>query len=38
MAYDVQPCKGYDPGQNPFYITLQRAVWRRSASICLPTV
>lgn len=25
MAYDVQPSKGYDPGQNPFYITLQGA-------------
>ena len=23
MAYDVQPSKGYDPGDNPFYITLQ---------------
>ncbi|NYJ06692.1 VOC family protein [Petropleomorpha daqingensis] len=23
MAYDVQPSKGYDPGTNPFYITLQ---------------
>lgn len=23
MAYDVQPSKGYDPGQNPFYVTLQ---------------
>ncbi len=23
MAYDVQPSKGYDPGENPFYITLQ---------------
>jgi len=22
MAYDVQPSKGYDPGENPFYITL----------------
>lgn len=22
MAYDVQPSKGYDPGTNPFYITL----------------
>lgn len=22
MAYDVQPSKAYDPGQNPFYITL----------------
>lgn len=21
MAYDVQPSKGYDPGENPFYIT-----------------
>lgn len=25
MAYDVQPSKGYDPGENPFYITLQSA-------------
>ena len=25
MAYDVQPSKGYDPGENPFYITLQGA-------------
>lgn len=23
MAYDVQPSKAYDPGTNPFYITLQ---------------
>ena len=23
MAYDVQPSKGYDPGENAFYITLQ---------------
>lgn len=23
MAYDVQPSKDYDPGTNPFYITLQ---------------
>ena len=23
MAYDVQPSKGYDPGENPFYVTLQ---------------
>lgn len=23
MAYDVQPSKDYDPGQNPFYVTLQ---------------
>lgn len=23
MAYDVQPSKSYDPGVNPFYITLQ---------------
>ena len=23
MAYDVQSSKGYDPGVNPFYITLQ---------------
>ena len=23
MAYDVQPSRGYDPGENPFYITLQ---------------
>lgn len=23
MAYDVQPSKSYNPGQNPFYITLQ---------------
>lgn len=22
MAYDVQPSKGYDAGENPFYITL----------------
>jgi PhnB protein len=22
MAYDVQPSKAYDPGENPFYITL----------------
>ena len=22
MAYDVQPSKGYDPGENPFYLTL----------------
>jgi PhnB protein len=22
MAYDVQPSKDYNPGQNPFYITL----------------
>jgi len=25
MAYDVQPSKGYDPGENPFYVTLQGA-------------
>lgn len=23
MAYDVQPSKAYDPGENAFYITLQ---------------
>jgi uncharacterized glyoxalase superfamily protein PhnB len=23
MAYDVQPSKGFDPGEDPFYITLQ---------------
>ena len=23
MAYDVQPSNGYDPGENPFYVTLQ---------------
>lgn len=23
MAYDVQPSKVYDPGENPFYVTLQ---------------
>lgn len=23
MAYDVQPSKAYDPGLNPFYVTLQ---------------
>jgi PhnB protein len=23
MAYDVQPSKAYDPGENPFYVTLQ---------------
>jgi PhnB protein len=23
MAYDVQPSKGYNPGENAFYITLQ---------------
>jgi PhnB protein len=23
MAYDVQPSKSYNPGENPFYITLQ---------------
>lgn len=23
MGYDVQPSKDYDPGTNPFYITLQ---------------
>jgi PhnB protein len=23
MAYDVQPSKGFDPGTNPFYVTLQ---------------
>jgi PhnB protein len=23
MAYDVQPSKGHDPGENAFYITLQ---------------
>ena len=23
MAYDVQPSKGYDPGENAFYVTLQ---------------
>lgn len=23
MAYDVQPSKSYDPGQNAFYLTLQ---------------
>jgi PhnB protein len=23
MAYDVQPSKGFDPGENPFYVTLQ---------------
>ncbi len=25
MAYDVQPSKGYDAGENPFYITMQGA-------------
>jgi PhnB protein len=25
MAYDVQPSKPYNPGENPFYITLQGA-------------
>lgn len=25
MAYDVQPSKEYDAGENPFYITLQGA-------------
>jgi PhnB protein len=25
MAYDVQPSKSYNPGENPFYITLQGA-------------
>ena len=23
MAYDVQPSKGYNPGENAFYVTLQ---------------
>ena len=23
MAYDVQPSKGYDPGKNAFYVTVQ---------------
>lgn len=23
MAYDVQPSKRFDPGENPFYVTLQ---------------
>ena len=23
MAYDVQPSKSFDPGENPFYVTLQ---------------
>ncbi len=23
MAYDVQPSKGHDPGENAFYVTLQ---------------
>jgi PhnB protein len=23
MAYDVQPSKGYNPGENSFYVTLQ---------------
>jgi len=23
MAYDVQPSKSYNPGENPFYVTLQ---------------
>ncbi len=23
MAYDVQPSKGFDPGENPFYIALR---------------
>lgn len=23
MAYDVQPSKGYDPGENAFYVTVQ---------------
>ncbi|UIJ33861.1 VOC family protein [Allobranchiibius sp. GilTou73] len=26
MAYDVQPSKGYDPGENSFYVTLQGTV------------
>ena len=26
MAYDVQPSKSYNPGENAFYITLQGAV------------
>ncbi len=25
MAYDVQPSKGYDAGQNPFYVALRGA-------------
>lgn len=39
MAYDVQPSKAYDPGQNPFYITMQsddetevRAGWEALAA------
>ncbi|MGH9061417.1 MAG: VOC family protein [Acidimicrobiales bacterium] len=39
MAYDVQPSKAYDPGQNPFYITMQsddeaevRAGWQALAA------
>ena len=39
MAYDVQPSKAYDPGQNPFYITMQsdneaevRASWKALAT------
>jgi PhnB protein len=39
VAYDVQPSKGYNPGENPFYVTLQgddpdeiRAQWDGLAS------
>jgi PhnB protein len=38
MAYDVQPSKGYDPDENPFYLTLQgtaeeeiRSLWEALA-------
>lgn len=39
MAYDVQPSKPYDPGKNPFYITLHgdsgqeiQDLWNRLAN------
>jgi PhnB protein len=47
MAYDVQPSKPYNPGENPFYITLQgtdagevKALWNAlgdgAAAILVP--
>jgi PhnB protein len=46
MAYDVQPSKGYNPGENTFYVTLQgndpdeiRAQWdglANGATILIP--
>jgi PhnB protein len=46
MAYDVQPSKGYHPGENSFYVTLQgneadeiKAQWQglaNGATILIP--